>query len=490
MQPSVLSRTETVNPHHVTGGNDHGDDRTRTAVRLFRDHRRPDVHLGPVRHCPADHEPRRHRQRGSLAGEGEPARALRPAHGGRQLEQPAARPGVVRGGRPDHAEADRHRPGAGRHDRRSLDPHDQQPDLRPDRHQQGGRERGAAALDGRHVPAAHRGGHGTARRERHLLHPQRVARHRSVAPVQRRDDPVRAVLRPRPRPDHQGRQQHRVRAADAGRPALRQPGLGPPGLSPTEQLHDPDARHGRSGTRRATGDGGRRPRQHDDLLRRPEPDLHLPRVAPGLPARLLARRQHDLLHRPAAGRRIRCGELGRGQGTGRGDAGYRADGQGRAQRAAAGDGRLRPVHPRPERVRPAGDGSRRDAHGLLAEGRHGGGHLHRRLAQDKPRFPGRHRARRGAERRPRQRHRRERPGRPHRRLRQRDAGPPLHHRGRPRQREHRPDRHPHRLPLGAQPAGRAVQADTGRRRRRQGGRDLPKPSRAPTARPWPTTTSA
>ena len=54
---------------------------------------------------------------------------------------------------------------------------------------------------------------------------------------------------------------------------------------------------------------------------------------------------------------------------------------------------------------------------------------------------------------------------PARHLRQRAARPALHHRRRPRQREHRPDRRPPRLPLRAQPPGRRDQGDDSGHRR-------------------------
>ena len=71
---------------------------------------------------------------------------------------------------------------------------------------------------------------------------------------------------------------------------------------------------------------GRRPRhrrryspgQHHDVVRRPEPDLHLASVAPGVPARVRAqRRRRSGRDRQAdRGRQRRHGHLGRGQGAG------------------------------------------------------------------------------------------------------------------------------------------------------------------------------
>ena len=123
-------------------------------------------------------------------------------------------------------------------------------------------------------------------RGRYRLHPQRLRRLGDFGAVQRLVHPLRPVLRPRPRPRHQGRQRHGLRPAAAGRSALR---AGRP-----DQLHGADARHqsgpgadgvARHGRRRA------RARQPDHALRRPEPDLHLASVAPGLPARVRAGRR-------------------------------------------------------------------------------------------------------------------------------------------------------------------------------------------------------
>ena len=52
-----------------------------------------------------------------------------------------------------------------------------------------------------------------------LLPAERRARHRPVRAVQLLVHAVRPVLRPWPRPDQQGRQRHRLRAAGSGRPA-------------------------------------------------------------------------------------------------------------------------------------------------------------------------------------------------------------------------------------------------------------------------------
>ena len=66
-----------------------------------------------------------------------------------------------------------------------------------------------------------------------------ITRHRPVAALQRLDDLLRPVLRPRPGPRDQGRQRHGVHPAAAGRSAVRSA----PGSH--DQLHGPDAGHHR-----------------------------------------------------------------------------------------------------------------------------------------------------------------------------------------------------------------------------------------------------
>ena len=115
------------------------------------------------------------------------------------------------------------------------------------------------------------------------------------------------------------------------------------------QLHGADPRHGLGGHRRHHGHGRRRPAgQHHDRLRRPEPDLHLAFVAPGVPAPVRAERgRRSGRHRQAdRGRQWRHGDLGRGQGPGRVDARHPADRQRRRQRAAAADRSVRQLHSR------------------------------------------------------------------------------------------------------------------------------------------------
>ena len=94
---------------------------------------------------------------------------------------------------------------------------------------------------------------------------------------------LRAVLRPWPGQDHQRRQRQRLRAAQGGRPAAharsgwhrrqRRRGAREPGV------HGRHPGHHRGGR-------GRLPQraQHRYPVRRPEPDLHLAPVAPGVPA--------------------------------------------------------------------------------------------------------------------------------------------------------------------------------------------------------------
>ncbi len=133
-----------------------------------------------------------------------------------------------------------------------------------------------------------------------------------------------------------------------GRPAVRTPG------SPTNFMV----------LTRATA--RRRPRgeQPDLTVGRPEPDLHLAPVAPGLPARVRARTpagDPQTTGRPHHRARRRHGHLGRRQGAGRDDARHRADRRGRPEHPAAGHRPLRPLRARAQR--PAADGRRRAALG-------------------------------------------------------------------------------------------------------------------------------
>ncbi len=102
-----------------------------------------------------------------------------------------------------------------------------------------------------------------------LLHPERGDRHRPVRAVQLVVHPVRPVLRPRSRPGQQGRRRHGLRTRST--PTTRwsaEAATGHPAV------HDPHP----GVARRRRGD------QPDDSVRRPEPDLHVAPVAPGLPA--------------------------------------------------------------------------------------------------------------------------------------------------------------------------------------------------------------
>ena len=131
---------------------------------------------------------------------------------------------------------------------------------------------------------------------RDALHPERDHRRRPLAAVQLDVHAVRPVLRPRHRPDRQGRR-HGLRPAEGRRPADRRPG--PQGRTRrTRPAPGQPAVHGaHAGQEPARS--GRRPRhrrrhpgraEHGLALGRPEPDLHVARVPPGLPARVRERR--------------------------------------------------------------------------------------------------------------------------------------------------------------------------------------------------------
>ena len=110
-----------------------------------------------------------------------------------------------------------------------------------------------------------------------------------------------------------------------------------------------------AGRRRRDGDGGRRaPGQHHDVVRRPEPDLHLAFLAPGVPAPVRAR---------CDGKPVATGKLIEGGGVTGGmatwgevkaqalHARHRADRLRRRQRAAAEDRSVRQLHPERDRLR-------------------------------------------------------------------------------------------------------------------------------------------
>ena len=166
---------------------------------------------------------------------------------------------------------------------------------------------------------------------------------------------LRPVLRSRPRPGRQGWQRHRLHSTAAGRSALRP--------RRREQLHGADARHQqcRSGRHRRRLRYVRRrplPQQRNDAVRRPEPDLHLERLPPGVPARVRAARHPGRWTRPSARqhrpadrwRQRRHRQLGRDQGSGRGHARHPADRHGHLRCTAARDRRVRRVHPRSQRI--------------------------------------------------------------------------------------------------------------------------------------------
>ena len=226
-------------------------------------------------------------------------------------------------------------------------------------------------------------------------------------------------------------------------------------------------------------DDARRPRQHHDLLRRPEPDLHLASVASGLPARSTSL--------DADGDPVATGKLIEG---GNGGMATWADLKVQARDmlgieltdADVGNvpllatDRVWQLHSRRRTA------SRRSSAGIghcrRASGRRRRQTVHPRrtagaehLAPCAPSAP----ATPSSPTSPTMRCRtvsRTATSRSasatdgscdRRRLRQRTARRALHRRRRPRQREHRPDRRPPRVPLRAQPARRAHQ---GRRARR------------------------
>ena len=118
-------------------------------------------------------------------------------------------------------------------------------------------------------------------------------------------------------------------------------------LQPDDPLYDPDSHTNfmvltRATTvawpRRTTSGHVRRHQagQHHDLVRRPEPDLYLASLAPGVPARVHARRRQAGSDRQAARRREwRPADLGRGQGQAAEHARHRPDRLSRRQPAAA-----------------------------------------------------------------------------------------------------------------------------------------------------------
>ena len=150
---------------------------------------------------------------------------------------------------------------------------------------------------------------------------QRRARRGPVGAVQLLVHPVRPVLRPRPRPRHQGRQRHGVHSAAAGRSALRprQP----------HQLHGADPRHrcrpGADGVMGTADDTTARstPRPRSSTRTRPIPRIPRTRCScastRSTPTATGRHRQADRR------RQRRHGHLGRGQGAGRRHARHPAD---------------------------------------------------------------------------------------------------------------------------------------------------------------------
>ena len=130
-----------------------------------------------------------------------------------------------------------------------------------------------------------------------------------------------------------------------------------------------------------------RQREHHHAVHRPEPDLYLPSLASGVPARLsvcsMVRQRRD--PRRATGKLItnrdlgadghfgapaecryrnrRHGDLGRRQGAGARHSRHQPDRCGRVRRAAAGDRRLRQFHQGP--ARPAAGRDEEAADGIV-----------------------------------------------------------------------------------------------------------------------------
>ena len=203
---------------------------------------------------------------------------------------------------------------------------------------------------------------------------------------------LRPVLRPRPRPGQQGRQRDHLHSAAARRSAVRR--------RRQHQLHGADARHeppvtGADGVLGTSTTMTTSERRRTPPLRRPEPDLHLARLAPGVPARVRARRRAAAGgHRPAARRRRwRPANLGRGQGAGPEPARHRARRRRRARRAAAGHRPYGKFIPDP---RPASRRSWSSAGPPPVAGLRHAGRTHRREPgrAHRPCLPERHRAQR------------------------------------------------------------------------------------------------
>ena len=110
-----------------------------------------------------------------------------------------------------------------------------------------------------------------------------------------------------------------------------------------------------------------RAHEHHDVVRRPEPDLHLAPLAPGLPARVRARRRRAARSPPAACSTSTAAEGGianwaQVKAQARDLLGIELTRRRRAQRAAAGHGPVRPLPARPNgyaQLVTAGTGSSR-----------------------------------------------------------------------------------------------------------------------------------
>ena len=309
------------------------DQDLRTACDQPRENR-----VGPLR-GPA--RPRTRPDPGHRSGRRAP---LGSAHRRRLLQQPAPGQGVLRhrreglpdAGAPAEEVGRVRRPGRTRASPERTDQlpadlrlrdrqpaaRDQQPDRRPDGDQPGGGRGGRRWRRGRPD-------------HRDALHPERRPRRRPLRALQLMVHPVRPVLRPRPGPDRQGRARHRDHAPQARRSPVR-----------GGEQHELHGAH--------PGDDRRQRQAHQlhVLLRRPEPDLRLAPLAPGVPARVRQRRgrQAAVDRWPDHRARWRDGQLGRGAVAGAHRAGDRTGRHGRLQRPAPEHRPLRQVHPWVERL--------------------------------------------------------------------------------------------------------------------------------------------
>ena len=144
-------------------------------------------------------------------------------------------------------------------------------------------------------------------------HPERFAGRRSVRLVQFMVHALRPVLRSRPRPRRQRRQRHGLHSV-AARTIRSQPGPGRrrqhrEHRGRRDELHGADARHGPGWPGRHLGqsvhgcrriDGRHSARQHHDVVRRSEPDLHIAFLASSVPAPIRARCRRRSGLRPAS----------------------------------------------------------------------------------------------------------------------------------------------------------------------------------------------